>query len=293
MTLQRVNTPATVVPTGTTQVRVRLLVDGTVNIPVGSSVFASHLLLETAASGQTIPSVWADVDATGKVLDVFQIGSSASLRAQGSTLPTYTGSFPFTYTDTTITPGWLDLMIQWPDGGTTEVMDGQMTITGLTASTSYYAYLYFDIINGGLKAVTPTTPVGSPAILSRTQDAKADAECKMDGRIPLTPGGLAVITAATGQTGSGTSTGATNVMISPGSATLSGGAGTQTFIATVTTNGVTGGAVTWSLGSGSLGSIDSSGNYTGPGSGYLHGGASIIATSAVNPTITGGANVNW
>lgn len=294
-TLIRINTAATAVPTGTTEVRVRIFVDGSsINVPIGAILNASHLLLEAASVGQTVPSVWADIDASGKVLDVFQIGSSASLRAQGSTLPTYTGSFPYTYTDTTITLAWLNLEINWPDTGTTEIMDATIgPITGLIASTGYYAYLYFDVINGGVKAVTPSSPVGSGSILSLVQDAAADAACKQDGRIPLTPGGLLIITAVSGGSGSGSGGLGTNVIVSPGSATLSSGAGSQTFTATVTTNGVVGGSVRWSLGSGSLGTIDSFGNYTGPGSSYAHGGASIIATNVANASIRGGANVNW
>lgn len=102
--ISRVYTAPTAVPAGTVQVRVRVLVDGaSLNIPVGATLTVDHLLLEIPASGQTLPSIWADLDANGKVEDIFTLGSSSSLRAQGSTLPVLSGTFPFTYTDTTIT----------------------------------------------------------------------------------------------------------------------------------------------------------------------------------------------
>lgn len=292
LNLTRVKTAATAVPTGTASIRVRWYLDGTVNAPAGSVLKASHFLLEVAKAGQTVPSIWADVDAKGHVLDVFQLGSSASLRAQGSSLPTYTGAFPYTYTDTSITPGWMDLEIQWPDGGITEVMDGQIVITGLTASTTYYAYLYFDIIHGGIKAVTPASPVGSPAFLSLTRDSQADAACRQDGRIAVTPGGLVITTAAAGQSGSGTGTGGLSVTVSPSSVVIAGASGTASFSATVTLNGVPqSSGVTWS--NTGLGTIDSSGNYTGPGGSFAHGGAGIVATSVVDPTVKGGASLSW
>jgi hypothetical protein len=292
--LIRVNSAATAIPAGTVAVTVRVFVDTSPLLPVGTVIKVSHLLLEIASVGQTVPSVWADIDASGKVLDVFELGSSSSLRVQGSALPTYTGSFPYTYTDTTITLAWLDLAIQWPDGGLTEVMDGTIgPITGLAPTTYYYAYLYFDVVNGGVKAVVPASAVGTPALLSTSLDAAAAAACRQDGRVPLTGLGLLIITAGTGGSGSGASSGGVNaVVVTPGHATLSGPGGTQAFTATVTLGGVVGGSVTWRLGPGSLGSIDSFGNYTGPG-GSGHGGASIIATAVADPSVMGGAGVSW
>jgi hypothetical protein len=294
-TIKRLNTAATAVPTDTTELRVRVFVDGSsINVPVGTVFNISHMLLEKAYAGQTVPSVWADMDSNGKVLDVFELGSSASLRAQGSSLPTYVGSFPFTYTDTTLTLGWAGLEIRWPDTGITEIMDGDFVVSGLAANTQYYAYLYFDIVNGGVKYVSPAGAVGTPAIVSTTQDPVADAACKQDGRIPLTPGGLSIITAPTGGSGSGSGTLVMNIRVTPGSVHLSNGAQSQQFIATVTVNGVvTTGTVTWSLSSASLGSIDQYGNYTGPGASVAHGGASVLATSVENPGLVGGASLYW
>jgi len=293
--ITRVNTAATAVPSDTAQIRVRVLVDGTVSVPVASSVTASHLLLEVAESGQTEPSVWADIDSAGQVTDVFTAGSSSSLRAQASALPVFTGSFPFSYTDSTITFDWSDLQIAWPDGGLTEIVDGSMEVTGLSTLTPYYAYLYFDIVNGGVKIVTPTTPVGTPAVLTLVHDAAADAACKMDGRVPLTPGGLAMQTAASGQTGSGGGGGSgaasINVSVTPGIVSMTYETSAQSFTATVTGSSNT--AVVWSLGPGSLGTIDSSGNWTPPASPPSSGGATVIAQSVANSSCYGAAEISW
>jgi len=200
--LKRYNTASTIIPAGTTLVSATASIAGTsLNIPVGSTVNLNHFLLEIATSGQTAPSAWADIDVSGNVLDIFTLGSSTGLRVQGSVVPTFTGTFAYTSTSSGLVISWSNLVIAWPDGGFTYVSDGSMTISGLTATTEYYAFLYFDIINGGVKAVTPTTPIGTPEILSAAYDVLADAACKQDGRVALTPGGFTATTAASGATG--------------------------------------------------------------------------------------------
>jgi len=206
--LTRYNTAAVAVPTGTLQVSVTASFAGTgLSLPVASTVTLSHLLLETATTGQTVPSEWADVDVSGQILDLFTTGSSTGLRVQGSVLPSYTGSITYTSDDASVTLSWTSLIILWPDGSYTTIQDGSMVITGLTAATTYFAFLYFDIVNGGIKAALPLTPLGAPAIFSATFDTNADAFCKQDNKVPLTPGGYQITTASSGSTGTGTSGG--------------------------------------------------------------------------------------
>jgi hypothetical protein len=286
--LIREHTALTNVPTGTTEVRVRVLVDGTVSLPIGTVIKVHHLLLEVAVTGQTNPSVWADLDASGKLLDTFQSGNSSSLRTQGSLLPSSTGGFPFTSTDTTLEIDYTGVKVDWPDSGQTEVEDGALTISSLTASNFYFLYLYFDIINGGVKAVYPALGVGSPAIATIVYDPAADALCKLDGRVPLTPGGLRIPTAASGGTGGG-SGGIVSVVVSPNIVTLGASDGTQSFTATV--SGAPYPDVVWSVYAGG-GTIDSSGNFTGPGGG-LAGGCTVKATSVADGSCYGTAHVSW
>lgn len=175
------------------------------DIPVGSTIAFSHLLLEIGEAGQTEPSAWADLDVTGQVLDIFQSGSSSGLRVQGSVLPTFTGNFGFTSTSASLTITWTSLLIAWPDGSLTTVQNGSLTFTGLTASTTYWAFLYFDVVNGGVALQVPASPVGTPAQLGTAYDTNADQACKQDNRVALTPGGMQMTTAATGAgPGSGT-----------------------------------------------------------------------------------------
>lgn len=203
-TLERVVAAPLTIPAGTASVFVSIGFDGpNLSLPIGSILTVSHQLLEIAQPGQTVPSVWADLDSKGNVLSLFGLGSSSRLRTQGSTVPTFTGAISFAYTDSSITLTWTGLIIQWPDGSLTYVQDGSLAITGLTASTSYRVYLYFDVIYGDVAPAIPATPVGTPAVLSTSPDAIADSSCKQDGRVALTPGGILIATGATGTSGGG------------------------------------------------------------------------------------------
>ena len=213
-TLTRFNTAPVTIPVGTVQVVVAASFAGSgLSIPVGSIVTLSHFLLEIPAVGQTVPSFWADIDARGQIDDLFTTGSSTGLRVQGSTLPTFTGSVTYLSgpSSNTIYIAWTNIVILWPDGGITYVQNGSVYTWGLssTSGTIYWAFLYFDVVNGGIKLATPTTPAGTASILtlpgipittvtlpqtilSAAYDPFADAFCKQDGRVPLTPGGYQV-----------------------------------------------------------------------------------------------------
>ena len=196
--LIRVSTPAVQVPAGTTRVIVRILVDGSsLSVPVGATLTANHLLLEEAAAGQTTPSAWADIDATGQILDLFTLGSSAGLRTQASTLPVTSGTISYTFTDTTVTINCSGLAIAWPDGGITYIQDASTEITGLTASTSYWFALYFDVLTGQVQFSNAGATAGTPEFLFAAANALALANCSLDGRVCLTASGVTVTTAAT------------------------------------------------------------------------------------------------
>lgn len=124
------------------------------------------------------------------------------------------------------------------------------------------------------------------------RDSAADAACKQDGRVPLTPGGMALTTAATGQSGSGGGNSDVLVTVTPGSVTSSSGPPPATQF-TATVSGTTDQDVVWSCSG--MGSIDQTGLWTPPGGSPppAHGGASITATAAVNGTSTGGAGISW
>jgi len=199
-TLNRTNTASFQIPAGTADIGVYIGIGGTtVNIPVGSTLTFSHLLLEESQEGVVVASAWADLDVQGNVLDIFQSGSSTGLRVQGSVLPTFTGTFTYSSSDSAITISWGNIAILWPDGAVTQIQPGSMEFTGLAQSTNYWAFLYFDIMYGGVKAAAPQTgAAGTPALLATAFDIYADAACRQDGRIALTSGGFQMATVATG-----------------------------------------------------------------------------------------------
>ena len=75
-----------------------------------------------------------------------------------------------------------------------------LNISALTASSSYFAYPYFDVVMGGVSFATPSRPVGNPGVLSATADTLAAAACQQDNRVPLSTAGVTVATPASGST---------------------------------------------------------------------------------------------
>jgi hypothetical protein len=63
---------------------------------------------------------------------------------KGSVPPTWSGSFTYVSTTSSITWSWTSLAIYRADGSTTAVSNSSLTISGLTAGTSYYFYPYWD-----------------------------------------------------------------------------------------------------------------------------------------------------
>lgn len=211
--LNRYNTASTVVPALTAAVTVVIQVaGGSLSVQVGSVLTFSHLLLEVSTPTQTLPSLWADVDVQGAVLDYFTNGSSTGLRVQGSAVPTFTGSLTVFTGDAGAIISWAGLVILWPDGSQTYVADSnastEIQVTALTASTGYFGFLFWSVVAGQIQAAVPTTPLGTPAggapmYLSAAYDAVADAACKQDGCVPLTVGGMTITTQASGFSDSG------------------------------------------------------------------------------------------
>lgn len=202
--LYRAATAVTTIPIGTAQVLVRILVDGaTLSLPVGTAITIQETMLEIPSSGQTAPSNWSDADAVSTVTSISS-GSSTTLRTQASVLPTITGNLSYNMTSTAVTLTWSKLVIGWSDGSTTYIPDGSMAaITGLSPSTTYYAYPYWDVVTATMGLVAPATAVGSPAVLSKSYDEAADLACKLDHYVALHPGGLTFTTPAAGSTSGG------------------------------------------------------------------------------------------
>ena len=202
-------TTALIVQIGVSSAPTRLLlhggsVGGPLDIPGGTVLSMSHLQLEPATAAQTAPSPWSDTDVAGLVRDLFQLGSSTGLRAQGSAAPTAAGAIGWNFAQTSIEFFWNGLTLPWPDGGTIAIATGNPTITGLAAGTTYYAYIRYNVFLGTVSFVAAGADSGSPQVLFSASNAAAALALNADGWVNLTPGGLAVTTGTSGTpTGNG------------------------------------------------------------------------------------------
>ncbi len=88
------------------------------------------------------------------------------------------------------------------DGSQTTVAAGSVTVTGLSASTNYYAAAYYDESAQGIAFVTGQSgAVGSPAILYLSESSSIAWQANLQARVNL--GWVPVATAASGTTGGG------------------------------------------------------------------------------------------
>ncbi len=136
---------------------------------------------------------------TGNVVDP----SKGGLVSSGSIPQTVPGgTFTYTSTTTSITISWAASTLYRPDGTSTAMPLGSLTITGLSANTTYKDYPYWDDVGGtGLQFVIGGTGVGTPAACyAAAGDSVAAQGMYLNGRVPLN--GFAVITPSSG-TGSG------------------------------------------------------------------------------------------
>lgn len=129
---------------------------------------------------------------------------SSDLNSQGSIPPTLVGQVTYVGTATTITVSFP--IITYADGSSVAV-NNTLTITGLTASTNYLIYPYYDTALGvGACVADSVNATGSPPCCFSTSNANAAQAQNNDGRVPLSSGAVAVATGAGGG-GGGTSGG--------------------------------------------------------------------------------------
>ena len=108
----------------------------------------------------------------------------------------------YTSTSSSITISWTAGTINRMDGSQTTVSSGSVTVTGLSASTTYYAAAYWDEVAQTVNFVTGQSgAVGSPAILYASESAAVAWQAQLQARLNL--GWVPVGTAASGGTGGG------------------------------------------------------------------------------------------
>lgn len=128
------------------------------------------------------------------------VDPTTTVAAKGSTPSSLTSGFTYTSTTTTVTISWTGLTIYRADGTTTAVANGSQVVTGLTLSTSYKVYPYYDELLGTVNFVTGG--VGSPAICQSAGSNTISQAQNLQSRVPLSASnGFTVTTPASGAGG--------------------------------------------------------------------------------------------
>lgn len=113
-----------------------------------------------------------------------------------------TVSLFYTATSSSITISWTAGTLNRMDGTQTSVTSGSTTVTGLSASTAYYAAAYWDEVAQAVSFVTGESgAVGSPAILYTSESVAVAWQANLQAHLNL--GWVPVITAASGGSGGG------------------------------------------------------------------------------------------
>src|ERR1700678_830780 len=135
----------------------------------------------------------------------------------GSTVPQIVGTVPaiFSYTSTTTTVNisWSSFTIFFANNTTGTISSGSQSITGLSASSTYYFYPYLDPTNT-VQFAAVTGGLGSPAILYKPQSPTAAQVINLQQNTALSNGGVPAITPTSG--GGGGSGGGSGICLQAG-----------------------------------------------------------------------------
>lgn len=135
---------------------------------------------------------------------------SAATAAQAASTPGSAGSIPpsliqsmsYSATTTSLTWSWTGVIIYRADGTTTSVPDGSRATTGLTASTTYYFYPYWDETTQTLLWVNGSGNGSTGEAFTAAQRTATVAQQQgLRNRIPVSTGPMTAATTASGTTG--------------------------------------------------------------------------------------------
>lgn len=144
--------------------------------------------------GPNFARVGTDALTSGKVDP-----SKPGVLAKGSIPPSWSGSFTYVSTVSTVTWNWSGLTIYRADGRTTSIPDGAIAVTGLSSATSYYFYPYWEESSSVLNWVDGAS--GSPGVAQVAKTNSAAQQQASQGRIPLSQGAIIAATTASGTGG--------------------------------------------------------------------------------------------
>jgi hypothetical protein len=131
----------------------------------------------------------------------YDLGGDA-LTKTGSTPPSYSDSFTYTSTTTSITWSWTNLVVLRSDGSSFPIPNSSQAITGLTANTTYYFWPFFDEITMTLLWVTGgTRSAGSPAIAFTSKNNIEAQQQSLSPHVPLSAVAMPGATTAAGSGG--------------------------------------------------------------------------------------------
>jgi len=148
--------------------------------------------------------------------------SKSGVLMKGSMPPTWSGSFTYVSTSSSLTWSWSGLSIYRADATTTTIPNGSVGVTGLTAGTTYYFYPYWDDTAGAIGWVAGAS--GSPGYAQPAKTNSAAQQQALQGRVPLSQGAMIAATTTSG-TGGG-SGGGSGSCLRAGSVVLSRERGT-------------------------------------------------------------------
>lgn len=118
---------------------------------------------------------------------------------KGSVPPTWSGTFTYVSTTTSLTWSWSGLVIYRADGTTTAVPNGSLAVTGLAAATTYYFYPFWNDATSDLAWVGGGA--GTPANALAAKTNLAAQQQSLQGLIPLSQGAIVAATTSSGTGG--------------------------------------------------------------------------------------------
>ncbi len=128
--------------------------------------------------------------------------TKAGVLMKGSVAPTWSGTFTYISTTSSITWSWSAMAIARADGTTTQVGSGNVSVTGLASGSTFYFYPYWDEGGAGLGFVSGlASSFGSPASAFSAKTNAAAQQQALQGRVPLSQGAMVAATTTTGTGG--------------------------------------------------------------------------------------------
>jgi hypothetical protein len=145
-------------------------------------------VVATALTSNKIDTTKVGVLAKDGCFPSFIVGTTASI-------------FSYTSTTSSVTISWSSFTIFFADGTTRTISSGSQTITGLSASTTYYFYAYLASGASTVSFISVSGGVGSPAILYTPQSPTAAQAMNGQSVTALSTAGVATITPSSGSGG--------------------------------------------------------------------------------------------